>query len=132
MPIQANWIAPDLPKGITATELYLTSVTEFNFMLNGKAFQYAPPNPWQLFAGSAFKLDSANGFEEPVKICFYYPKASYTEGKWYGKIYFLNDGKWLGLATTQETLAGFGASPFLCANATQPGIYIVADYWSMK
>jgi len=130
---KVQWIPPDgLPEGVIATELHLTNVTEFGFKVDGKAYKYAPPNPWQLFAGSAFKLDSANGFEEPIKICFYYPKALYPDGKWYGKIYFLDGSNWVGLTTTQETLAGYGSSPFLCANATQPGIYIVADHWAMK
>ena len=116
-----------MPQGASITEQYLTSVTEFNTWINGKAYKLTPPKPWLLFAGSAVRLNSTAPLTKPVKLCFYYPKALYTEGKWVGKIYFLDGTKWVVRSTTQELLDGF---PYLCTNATQPGIYIVADGWA--
>jgi len=144
-----NWFPPNgLPGGVSARELYLENVHEFNF--NGQT--YSPPHDWQTFAGAAYKLSFKGHLEEPIKICFYYPKANYS-GTWHGQIHFLNNGQWTGLPTTSENLQYTykiyffataiaavtigdefieitGTYPFLCTNATLPGVYIVVDYWT--
>jgi len=125
-----NWIAPDgLPEGVSAVELYLQDPFHFNF--NGET--YAPPHDWQTFAGAAYKLSFRGLSEEPIKICFYYPKALYN-GTWYGQIHRLTGSSWIGLPTTEEFLSfeGHGSYPFLCTNTRLPGIYIVVDYWTTE
>ena len=115
------WYIPGgIPNGVATNLLPLESMTQFVY--NGTT--YNPPATWQLFAGQGLKVKIKNWITPSVQICFAYPKA--LTG-WHGQIYYLQGGTWVGQATNQITISGYGTLPFLCTLTTKTGVYIVID-----
>ena len=121
-----TWIAPDgLPTGASGVEFYLQDSETFIF----NSTTYSPPQEWMLFAGAGFNLSGFETPDSPVKICFFYPKAWASVGEWHPRIYRLDNGQWIGYPTSEETISGYGVTPFVCTSTTLPGMYIVSDYY---